>query len=458
MTPRRCILVLFAALLLTTSGAHARPGLPDPSFAGQGSEPAFVGFFGEDHVQDLFVRRDGKIVVAGTTVRGYGVALVRLRPDGQLDPTFGEDGRLTPRTALSGRPLTVVATPGPKDSIFVVLNGRISGDVPCCSWRTEVIKLKASGALDKTFGGDGRVLLAEPPYDARIVAALGRDGGSLLLAGSTHRGASTVRLERAVMIKMSSSGEIEPGPTAVPLGPQGAGNSAFTSLAAGHDGTVIAAGHVDLTNGVDAPTAAMLLTRFTANDAPDTTFGVGGAAVAMFDEGAARASDVIVDRTGSITVAGTATYSNSSLSSPAVVLARLKPDGTLDEAFGGDGRSAPLKRQAMAVSLLPRSTGAIAVAIDQGGCTNYACGVTGAHVIGVTAKGKLDRAFGLDGFARVSRLFQGGLRLAAQGDEIIVAGTGLNEPESSCAVDRPCFIPRQGNDRPYDFAVDRLAG
>lgn len=54
---------------------------------------------GIDEATDMEVLPDGRVVVLGNTISGnqtLGIALVRLQPDGKLDPTFGEGGIAQP--------------------------------------------------------------------------------------------------------------------------------------------------------------------------------------------------------------------------------------------------------------------------------------------------------------------------------------------------------------------------
>src|SRR5690606_33240049 len=52
---------------------------------------------GPDEVAAVAVQLDGAIVAVGTayTGSGFGFALARYRPDGTLDPSFGEGGTTT---------------------------------------------------------------------------------------------------------------------------------------------------------------------------------------------------------------------------------------------------------------------------------------------------------------------------------------------------------------------------
>ena len=73
-------------------------GDPDSTFSGDGVTTAdFSDGFGSDIAHDLALQPDGRIVVVGTagTVNGGDLAIARWDPDGTLDTSFGDGGKLT---------------------------------------------------------------------------------------------------------------------------------------------------------------------------------------------------------------------------------------------------------------------------------------------------------------------------------------------------------------------------
>lgn len=72
-------------------------GTPDPNF-GVGGMVTTSASSGNDQAYGVVVQPDGRIVVAGRA--GPDVALVRYMPDGSLDPSFGDGGIVT--TSLDG--------------------------------------------------------------------------------------------------------------------------------------------------------------------------------------------------------------------------------------------------------------------------------------------------------------------------------------------------------------------
>ena len=120
---------------------------------------------------------------------------------------------------------------------------------------------------------------------------------------------------------------------------------------------------------------------------PDPGFGSNGVAAYPFGSGSAQIDTLAVQPDGKLVLAGTANEANGD---PAVLLARLKPDGSLDSSFGTGGSvikqfdtSATPVSRAHAVLLQP--DGKILVGTD------------GPLVVRFDSSGKLDSSFGSGG-------------------------------------------------------------
>jgi uncharacterized delta-60 repeat protein len=152
-------------------------GQPDPTF-GSGqmvSVPFPYGQFNQATAYSVSVAPDGRIVLAGyATVDGYktsrgpgfplfwatipGLAVVRLLPDGKLDPTFGVGGRVlipVPHVGftLNQYPTVKVQADG---RVLVAGAGNIS-DGPEAGISVGVaVRLSAAGTFDSSYGAGGQ--------------------------------------------------------------------------------------------------------------------------------------------------------------------------------------------------------------------------------------------------------------------------------------------------------------
>jgi uncharacterized delta-60 repeat protein len=97
--PRRLSLTLVGAVAVVVAMANpaaAPPGDLDPTFGGDGKVTTdFAG--GQDQASAVAIQGDGKIVTAGAAfVSGnLDFALARYNSDGSLDATFSGDGKVT---------------------------------------------------------------------------------------------------------------------------------------------------------------------------------------------------------------------------------------------------------------------------------------------------------------------------------------------------------------------------
>jgi uncharacterized delta-60 repeat protein len=175
---------LFASAIVAVKLNAA--GALDPAFGG--GDGVSEAVFGLNPARDgggagIVSGPGGRIVLAGT-VAGRGGraegAVVRMLADGRLDPKFGRAGvaRLTAK-----RGLRIAALARARDGRLVV-GGRSA------SPRAAVIRLRANGKRDTSFGSSGSVVraLGRPPAGRRTFSAVNalvvQRGGGVLTAGA----------------------------------------------------------------------------------------------------------------------------------------------------------------------------------------------------------------------------------------------------------------------------------
>jgi uncharacterized delta-60 repeat protein len=314
--------VAFAASLALAGPAAGAPGDLDPTYGGDGLTAVSLG---TATVQvfpiGAVLQRDGKLVLVGTAVfpTGGEFMIVRLTSNGELDPSFGDDGiAVIPVDPAGGAAFDAVSTP---DGGLVVVGE--AGVTP----RMAAIRLDRFGRRDDSFG-DGGVFLSETEAEALGVARAA--DGSLLLAGSAFDAAGNGSL---AMQKLTADGE--PDTTFGPPGGDGlvrvtfpGGNSGGQGVAVVPDGRVLVSGSTITASGDHA----LALARFTPAGAPDPTFG-GGSGTVTTGVGAGvngNAADVALAADGKIVAAGS--------SGPGqFAVGRWLLDGTPDPAFGSGG-------------------------------------------------------------------------------------------------------------------------
>jgi uncharacterized delta-60 repeat protein len=104
-----------------------------------------------DHAQSVLVQTDGKILVAGTSdsYNGRDFALVRYNPNGSLDTTFSNDGKVTTNFDFSadGNSVTLQAD----GKILVAGISYTAADLSSSDFA--IVRYNSNGSLDTTFDG-----------------------------------------------------------------------------------------------------------------------------------------------------------------------------------------------------------------------------------------------------------------------------------------------------------------
>ncbi|MFI9152156.1 calcium-binding protein [Streptomyces sp. NPDC053367] len=394
------------ALVLTLPGtANAAPGDLDPTFGGDGKVLAPLA--GDDYAHDVAVQSDGKIVSVGSSADNALLeshfALTRHNADGTLDTSFGGDGKVT--TAINNM------NPGLQwseahavtlqaDGKIVVVGNSWREYEDCC-WFV-VARYNTDGTLDTSFSGDGRVFAdIAGPTDALDVAI--DAGGRIVAAGYTGGEMAVLRL----------TGDGTPDPafgggdgivTANPAGPILQEGGDGRALALQPDGKIVVGGEVGST------AFDFALMRFTTDGSVDTTFSGDG--IVRTDFGGYEAVEALaVQPDGRIVAAGS--------SDGRAAVGRYLSDGSPDTSFDGNGRV--LTTGATIADIALQSDGRIVAAGTNG---------DDFSVLRYNPDGSLDGGFGAGG--RATAGFGGssdaarGVKLDSAGRIVAVGAGGTN--------------------------------
>ena len=134
----------FAVVRYTSSGAL------DPTFSGDGVKTVHVGTFGG--AGGVVVQPDGKVVVVGRG--GDGFTVLRLRLNGDLDPTFGNGGVVDTRLRNDSARDEAAAVMLVGNRIVVAGTADMSNPLANAF---AIVRYTPTGQLDPTFGSDGIV-------------------------------------------------------------------------------------------------------------------------------------------------------------------------------------------------------------------------------------------------------------------------------------------------------------
>lgn len=296
-------------------------GEPDPGFGGDGGvQTNFTSR--DDFAEAVAVQADGKIVAAGVAgAQGTNpvMAVARFLPSGALDPSFGGDGKVTIDFGTGfAAAFDVVVQP----------NGRIvvAGEVGGQGGRFGLARLRQDGSLDRSFSTDGRTTTNVTAVEDWPWALALQPDGMLLAVGAAGLGPSTKPTLEAIRYRADGSLDRSFAQN---------GRLAWTFSNRGAIGTAVALdpGGGFVVAGFDGSAGGrMAVARFDSDGIVDPTFGSFGSSVVDFGSGEDAAWDVAIQADGRIVVVG---YSDGLAQ---VALARLGPTGALDQQFDADGR------------------------------------------------------------------------------------------------------------------------
>lgn len=337
------IFALFLGLMLAlalgyATEAYAAPGDPDPGFDEDGKVATnFTEGSGESGL-DVAVQEDGKVVVAGNIYRGsangYDFALARYNPDGSLDTTFDEDGRVVTPVGAGGSFDDAYGVAVRPDGKIVAAGFTDNSGTSTPNTDFAAVRYNPDGSLDVSFDGDGKVITPiNGPYpDYAVDVAV--QGTKTILAGR-----SSVRLDHYdfALVRYDDNGDLD-----TTFDTDGKATLDFSSgsddygedIAVEPGGDIVVAGSRGTAG--DPPGGSsydFAIARFEDNGALDTSFN-GGKVTTHFGSGHDSAYGVVVQEDGKIVVGGKA--SNGSRADYA--LARYNPTGSLDDGFDFDGK------------------------------------------------------------------------------------------------------------------------
>jgi uncharacterized delta-60 repeat protein len=368
--------IVLAAAVATPMSARGAPGKLDGSFSVDGRASAFpkgaTGF-------GVAIDAKGRILVAGYTLDGdTDLALARFKPNGNLDPNFGGgDGRVSTdlggtdygfdiALAANGRIVVagerdrqagsrmVVAVYGPRgvldrgfsrdgiafvgydnelagaNAVAVSANGKIVVGGSTSNGQTSrwaLARLRPNGARDRAFGGDGRVTVDISPSAEQINDLTIVEGGKIVAVGSAEAGLSP----RVAIARFLIGGSLDRdfGKRGVKVTDVANGADTAYGVSEQQGGELIVVGHV--ANGGKADWGVL---RYGPNGRLDDAFHGDGIRILSFGPEYELAQASAVQGNGRIVVVGRIRRSDDDHFG----VVRLKPNGSYDLNFSGDGR------------------------------------------------------------------------------------------------------------------------
>jgi uncharacterized delta-60 repeat protein len=273
-------------------------GALDPTF-GSGGRRFFPTIdSGLEGLTDLALQPDGRIVAVGSAVgpNGLDFTVIRLKPSGAFDTTFGTGGIVhTSPGPNSDFPESVLVQPDGK-----ILVGGSAAFVGTSSFQfaAALVRYRPGGGLDGTWGSGGIAVTDLSVDDNELVNAIVRlSNGDIVAAGA--KSAAGVTTNGGLLLRYAAGGVLKP--SSASGDPGWAAKPAFTqvqSVLQQRDGKLVAIGSVGNGNQFE-------VARYDRGFRPDPDFASGGEETVPF--GAHDFDDAfagVVQRDGKIVVVG----------------------------------------------------------------------------------------------------------------------------------------------------------
>lgn len=182
------------------------------------------------------------------------------------------------------------------------------------------------GALDPTFGDNGKSIIRPDAGAALEIGAAMTTGGHVAFAGTAYLGVNFF----PYLGVLSPLGRLDPATSLSTLGRNG--ETFLHAVATYPDGSFVAAG--SCYSGGYLTKADQCLARRRANGLPDSTWNAVGVISASLSSGYNGVGKVFVQSDGSIVAAGSCMVPGRNYD---FCVSRYLPDGTLDTSFNSTG-------------------------------------------------------------------------------------------------------------------------
>jgi uncharacterized delta-60 repeat protein len=275
---------------LFSVGRYDVDGNLDPSFGQNGKVLVDFGGF-VDPPRALAIQPNGKIVIAGRDDDGGGaiIAVARLNSDGSLDPTFGGDGRVTTRLGVRYDEPWEILFPDEK----ILLVGAYEAGIN--QWNFFLARYNSDGSLDTTFGSGGFVRTDLGTNHEKARAAVLQPDGKIVAVGNTATSGSDYRV---ALVRYNADGSLDES-----FGDNGRvisdliGFGYANDVALQPDAKIVVAGYVD---------GDFVVARYNADGSLDTSFADTGYILTDFAGADDGATAVAIQQDGKIVAAGNA--------------------------------------------------------------------------------------------------------------------------------------------------------
>ena len=300
-------------------------GTIDNSFGNEGRVITDFSGAGTSSIESVAILPDGKIIATGWygayTTTNIDIVLLQYKPDGSIDSSFGVNGIVVTDIAKDDYVYDMVMQP---DGKIIVAGNRVKNEND--NQTSFVVRYMPDGSLDNSFGKKGIVLTT---YNTNTeITSISLQSDNKIIIGGNYFGIGN----EYMLVRFRTDGSVDSsfginGLARLSFGYDLGDYAQLFDITVQRDGKIIAIGN----NGVFE--YHLVVARFTANGAVDSSFGGGkGYTSSFFEEGSSAAGTALVQEDGKIIVTG-AYYNEIGY----FVILRLKENGVVDSSFGENG-------------------------------------------------------------------------------------------------------------------------
>jgi uncharacterized delta-60 repeat protein len=271
---------------------------------------------GVDEIYSMALQPDGKLIAAGLCefAGTISIAIARYKTNGNLDSTFGVNGKVNTLVGNDSRASAVEIQPDGKIIIAGCTNYGQNSDFI-------IARYKTNGNLDSTFGTNGIVVTSVVAGEDFAQALALQTDGKIIGGGYAYNGTD----DDFALARYNSNGSLD--------NTFGTGGKVITDIDNGYnrlfdiliqpDGKIVAAGCM-----------FVVLSRYNTDGSLDNSFGTAGKVNFQVDGLASYATSIILESDGKFLIA---IRSNNGAGSDHLNLAKCNADGSLDASFGTAG-------------------------------------------------------------------------------------------------------------------------
>jgi uncharacterized delta-60 repeat protein len=364
---------------------YATSGTLDETFGTNGKVVTDIGTDSEDQVTAMQIQSDGKILVAGySNANGSeDFSILRFTLSGALDTSFGVNGKVL--TDINSNSHDYAR------SLQIQNDGKILVSGYSYGTGTEdlvIVRYNSDGTLDMSFGTNGvvRTDVSSNSNDKAFAMQIQSDN-KILIAGASNANSSGPDF---MIARYTTTGSLDLSFNSTGIVTTDFDNASVDEAAALKilsDGKILVSGYSNI-NGFNN----FAIARYTATGSLDTSFDIDGMAISHFTSSSTDTTTIIqIQSDGKILIGGNSTASGGD----DFAIARYSSIGDLDTSFNGNGKlttNIGMGSNEEMTALKIQSDGKILVA----GVTD-ALGSSDFLILRYTAEGVLDSSFGLNG-------------------------------------------------------------